>query len=82
MSSTNVTYVDNPSPTYKQQIRSAFSECPRPGTLISATFPIVTWLPKYNLTWLWSDFISGITVGCIVVPQGMAYGKFIFLMHL
>ncbi|KAI7856648.1 sulfate transporter family-domain-containing protein [Circinella umbellata] len=79
MSSTNITYVDNPSPGFKKQACSTFYECPSPGGWISETFPIVTWLPKYNLTWLWSDFISGITVGCIVVPQGMAYAKLVGL---
>ncbi|XP_046856646.1 sodium-independent sulfate anion transporter-like isoform X2 [Xenia sp. Carnegie-2017] len=36
--------------------------------------PIVKWLPKYNLQSLQSDLIAGITVGLMVIPQGLAYG--------
>ncbi|KAL1915203.1 uncharacterized protein VTP21DRAFT_7479 [Calcarisporiella thermophila] len=38
-------------------------------------FPIATWLPHYNFTWLTGDLIAGITIGCVVVPQGMAYAR-------
>lgn len=38
-------------------------------------FPIVTWIHRYNLTWLTSDLIAGITVGIVVVPQGMSYAQ-------
>ncbi|KAL2021117.1 hypothetical protein VTK56DRAFT_7536 [Thermocarpiscus australiensis] len=36
-------------------------------------FPFVGWIFHYNLTWLLGDFIAGVTVGFVVVPQGMAY---------
>lgn len=29
----------------------------------------------YNLGWLTGDLIAGITVGAVVVPQGMAYAR-------
>lgn len=35
--------------------------------------PIVKWLPKYSFTKLQSDFIAGVTVGLMVIPQGLAY---------
>jgi MFS superfamily sulfate permease-like transporter len=36
--------------------------------------PILGWLPKYKLgQYLHSDVITGLTVGIMVVPQGMAY---------
>ncbi|KAH8925190.1 SulP family sulfate permease [Atractiella rhizophila] len=38
-------------------------------------FPFVDWLPRYNFTWLYGDLVAGITVGAVVVPQGMAYAK-------
>ncbi|KAI8140113.1 sulfate transporter family-domain-containing protein [Fennellomyces sp. T-0311] len=38
-------------------------------------FPIVYWIHRYNLTWFISDLIAGITVGIVVVPQGMGYAK-------
>ncbi|KAF9181238.1 hypothetical protein BGZ51_005571 [Haplosporangium sp. Z 767] len=37
--------------------------------------PIIKWLPKYNRTWALRDIIAGVTVGLIVVPQGMSYAK-------
>jgi len=36
-------------------------------------FPFLGWILHYNATWLLGDFIAGVTVGFVVVPQGMAY---------
>lgn len=36
-------------------------------------FPFLSWLPNYNRTTLYGDFIAGITLGIMLVPQGMAY---------
>ncbi|KAM7207774.1 Sulfate transporter family domain containing protein [Naviculisporaceae sp. PSN 640] len=38
-------------------------------------FPFVKWIFHYNFTWLLGDVIAGVTVGFVVVPQGMAYAK-------
>lgn len=38
-------------------------------------FPILQWLPKYNLNWLQHDIIAGLTVGLTVLPQGLAYAQ-------
>ncbi|GMM53013.1 sulfate permease [Starmerella bacillaris] len=38
-------------------------------------FPFLQWIYRYNLTWLYGDLIAGITVGIVVVPQGMSYAK-------
>jgi solute carrier family 26 (sodium-independent sulfate anion transporter), member 11 len=38
-------------------------------------FPFTKWIMRYNLQWLAGDLVAGITVGCVVVPQGMAYAK-------
>ncbi|KAG0235324.1 hypothetical protein BGX31_004289 [Mortierella sp. GBA43] len=35
----------------------------------------ITRLPKYSRGWAIKDIIAGITVGLIVVPQGMSYAK-------
>ena len=37
--------------------------------------PITSWLPNYTLTYLISDFIAGITVGLMVIPQALAYAS-------
>jgi sodium-independent sulfate anion transporter 11 len=36
-------------------------------------FPFWNWIFHYNLTWLFGDVIAGVTVGFVVIPQGMAY---------
>lgn len=36
--------------------------------------PILEWLPNYQRNWLRGDFLAGITVGVMLIPQGMAYG--------
>lgn len=36
-------------------------------------FPFTQWILRYNLQWLIGDLVAGITVGCVVVPQSMAY---------
>lgn len=33
-------------------------------------FPFVSWIHRYNLKWLYGDMVAGITVGCVVIPQG------------
>ncbi|KAF2272079.1 sulfate permease 2 [Westerdykella ornata] len=38
-------------------------------------FPFWNWIFHYNLTWLAGDVIAGVTVGFVVIPQGMAYAK-------
>ncbi|XP_055691983.1 sodium-independent sulfate anion transporter-like isoform X2 [Lutzomyia longipalpis] len=35
--------------------------------------PVLNWLPKYQLNYLFSDFVAGLTVGLTAIPQGIAY---------
>tara|TARA_R110000868_G_scaffold78284_3_gene223587 strand:+ start:40492 stop:42216 length:1725 start_codon:yes stop_codon:yes gene_type:complete len=35
--------------------------------------PFLDWLPKYNKNLFGKDLVAGITVGIILIPQGMAY---------
>ena len=35
--------------------------------------PFIQWMPFYNWTWATGDLIAGVTVGAVVVPQGMSY---------
>ncbi|KAL1925648.1 uncharacterized protein VTP21DRAFT_531 [Calcarisporiella thermophila] len=35
--------------------------------------PVLRWLPNYSLEYLWSDIISGVTVACLIIPQGLSY---------
>ncbi|KAI1101106.1 putative sulfate permease [Jackrogersella minutella] len=38
-------------------------------------FPFLSWIGFYNLQWFIGDLVAGITIGAVVVPQGMAYAK-------
>ena len=38
-------------------------------------FPFTRWIGRYNLQWFYGDLVAGITIGAVVVPQGMAYAK-------
>ena len=35
--------------------------------------PILDWLPNYKKSWLKSDLFAGLTIGVILIPQGIAY---------
>ena len=36
-------------------------------------FPILKWLPKYQLSYIQRDLIAGFTVGLTLIPQSLAY---------
>ncbi|KAB7494486.1 putative sulfate transporter 4.2 [Armadillidium nasatum] len=36
--------------------------------------PCLNWIPEYNLSCLAGDFIAGLTVSLLIIPQGLAYG--------
>ncbi|KAI9597499.1 sulfate transporter family-domain-containing protein [Syncephalis fuscata] len=38
-------------------------------------FPIIGWLPHYNRRWLYGDLTAGLTIGVMLVPQGIAYAR-------
>ncbi len=40
---------------------------------IKQRLPVLDWLPNYKKTWLPSDLSAGLTVGVMLIPQGMAY---------
>ncbi|CAF1514119.1 unnamed protein product [Adineta steineri] len=40
---------------------------------IKLFFPFLSWLKIYQLGWLPSDIVSGITIAIMQIPQGMAY---------
>ncbi|KAK9439259.1 sulfate permease [Metarhizium brunneum] len=43
------------------------------GEYAKSLFPFLSWIGHYNLQWFAGDVVAGITIGAIVVPQGMAY---------
>ncbi|KAK0548548.1 Sulfate permease 2 [Tilletia horrida] len=46
-----------------------------PPPKVADYFPIVNWLPSYNLQWGIGDLIAGITVALVLVPQSMSYAQ-------
>ena len=42
---------------------------------ISITLPIVKTIQGYHKSWLRRDFIAGLTVAAIAIPQAMAYAQ-------
>jgi SulP family sulfate permease len=42
---------------------------------LKSIFPIFDWLPKYKKGWLKGDIGAGLTVGVMLIPQGMAYAS-------
>ncbi|KXN69124.1 sulfate permease [Conidiobolus coronatus NRRL 28638] len=45
------------------------------GPYLKSLVPSIGWIPKYNLSWLAGDLMAGLTVGTMIVPQALAYGK-------
>ena len=41
--------------------------------MLNKIFPILNWLPNYKKSFLTGDVIAGLTVGIMLIPQGMAY---------
>lgn len=46
----------------------------RKSSLLKRYLPILSWLPTYKRAYLRGDLQAGLTVGVVLIPQGMAYG--------
>lgn len=42
---------------------------------LKSILPILHWLPNYKKEWLRGDVSAGLTVGVMLIPQGMAYAS-------
>ena len=40
---------------------------------LARRLPFLHWAPRYNLALFKQDFVAGVTIGIVVVPQGIAY---------
>ncbi|KAI1264598.1 sulfate permease, partial [Xylariaceae sp. FL1019] len=60
-------------PTVKEYLREHAPTLGGVRRYFRSLFPFLGWIFHYNTTWLLGDFIAGVTVGFVVVPQGMAY---------
>lgn len=69
-------FIDYEPTSYKNELKKFIKNMPKyMKSYISNKLPIIYWIYRYNLTWLISDIISGVTVGIVAVPQGMGYAK-------
>jgi solute carrier family 26 (sodium-independent sulfate anion transporter), member 11 len=68
------TYVEE-EPTTLEWLYSVMPTGRTAVTYVRNLFPFTKWILRYNSQWLMGDLIAGITVGAVVVPQGMAYAK-------
>ncbi|KAI5799137.1 sulfate transporter family-domain-containing protein [Peziza echinospora] len=66
------TYIEV-DPTVKEWLTEKTPTLASTGKFFLGLFPFLTWIGRYNLTWFWGDLTAGVTVGTVVVPQGMAY---------
>ncbi|CAF3152233.1 unnamed protein product [Rotaria sp. Silwood2] len=63
-----------PYPTVKDWLKKKFQNPKqRLKNYFLSYLPFLKWIYRYNLVWFWGDLIAGLTVGAIVIPQGMAY---------
>jgi sodium-independent sulfate anion transporter 11 len=67
-------YVE-PEPTVGEWFAEVFPNWNQVGLYFYRLFPFLSWITRYNRQWLMGDMVAGITVGAVVVPQGMAYAK-------
>ncbi len=45
----------------------------RPSSIARRLLPVLGWLPAYRREWLLPDFLAGLAVWAVMVPEGMAY---------
>ncbi|KAL4864138.1 hypothetical protein BDV12DRAFT_16950 [Aspergillus spectabilis] len=67
-------YVE-PEPTAAEWLEELVPSWHQVGLYFYRLFPFLAWITRYNVQWLIGDLVAGITVGAVVVPQGMAYAK-------
>ncbi|KAJ3052707.1 hypothetical protein HK097_005832 [Rhizophlyctis rosea] len=59
---------------FRENAREFFAHFPTHAkNYLLELVPIAGWLPRYNRDWLYGDFIAGLTIGIVVIPQAIAY---------
>lgn len=66
---------NEPEPTSIEWIREVTPSCHQLVNYLISLFPFLNWIGRYNMQWFMGDLVAGVTVGAVVVPQGMAYAK-------
>ncbi|EFX04818.1 sulfate permease [Grosmannia clavigera kw1407] len=68
----NNAYVEEPPRTI-DELRELVPTGNQVWDYVVSLFPFLQWIGHYNTQWLIGDLVAGITVGAVVVPQGMSY---------
>ncbi|KAH7028934.1 sulfate transporter family-domain-containing protein [Microdochium trichocladiopsis] len=69
----NVDTFEEPEPTLGEVLRDIVPTASGVRHYFRSLFPFLNWILHYNYKWGLGDFIAGVTVGFVVIPQGMAY---------
>lgn len=62
-----------------RRITGKMSVSRRTRNVLEYLFPIVQWLPNYDLKKFRYDLLAGVTIASLAVPQGISYAR---LAHL
>lgn len=73
-SQTSVSFVEG-TPTTAEWFRELAPSTRSIARYTRSLFPFLSWIGHYNLRWLAGDIVAGLTIGAVVVPQGMAYAS-------
>ncbi|KFA66298.1 hypothetical protein S40285_01895 [Stachybotrys chlorohalonatus IBT 40285] len=65
-------FIEGP-PTISEWVRDQVPSQGQVSSYLESLFPFLSWVHHYNSQWAAGDIIAGITIGAVVVPQGMAY---------
>ncbi|KAJ7905269.1 sulfate transporter family-domain-containing protein [Mycena olivaceomarginata] len=69
-----VAYPENSVPYIStREYVGRYAQDPRRPVCFPSSFRILSWIGRYNLGWATGDLIAGLTVGLVLVPQGMSY---------
>ncbi|KAF5963600.1 family sulfate permease [Fusarium coicis] len=60
-------------PTSSEWIKEQIPSKEEVVAYANSLFPFAAWISHYNMQWFAGDLVAGITIGAVVVPQGMAY---------
>ncbi|POR36374.1 Sulfate permease 2 [Tolypocladium paradoxum] len=71
---TSDTFVEGP-PTTLEWLHDQLPSGGAMAKYARSLFPFLSWIGHYNLQWLAGDVVAGMTIGAVVVPQGMAYAS-------
>ncbi|KAJ4420495.1 hypothetical protein N0V85_000570 [Neurospora sp. IMI 360204] len=71
---TTSSFVEEP-PHTAEFLREIVPSGKQLGDYVLSLFPFTSWIGHYNLQWFAGDLVAGITIGAIVIPQGMAYAQ-------